>query len=106
MELEVYTKQGSSAGRTVDVPDAVFAAEFAIRYPEFAIPPVSSPTVAALMRQPDPTGGIPGRKPGERPDQIARSVTAVRLPLISVVLLAPSMAPTAARRPSVRCRRV
>jgi large subunit ribosomal protein L4 len=27
MELEVYTKQGSSAGRTVDVPDAVFAAE-------------------------------------------------------------------------------
>lgn len=27
MELEVYTKQGSSAGRTINVPDAVFAAE-------------------------------------------------------------------------------
>jgi large subunit ribosomal protein L4 len=27
MELTVYTKQGSSAGRTVDVPDMVFAVE-------------------------------------------------------------------------------
>ena len=27
MELEVYTKQGSAAGRTVNVPDAIFAAE-------------------------------------------------------------------------------
>lgn len=27
MELEVYTKQGSSAGRKINVPDAVFAAE-------------------------------------------------------------------------------
>ena len=27
MELEVYTRQGSTAGRTVNVPDAIFAAE-------------------------------------------------------------------------------
>ncbi len=27
MELEVYTKQGASAGRTINVPDAVFAVE-------------------------------------------------------------------------------